>query len=191
MALFPLGILSAAGAGGVGGTYELIETVIVSGSSTSSVVFSNLGTYSSTYKHLQLRSANKNARPNLWSGSLLRFNGDTGANYSFHSLYGNGTSVLSNNSPNDSAVVDQWAAGNSASNVFSPAIFDILDAYSTTKNKTVRFMTARNVGGGEDRIGLSSGLWMNTSSVTSITVLPSGGFNWVAGTRLSLYGIRV
>jgi hypothetical protein len=53
---FPLGILSAAGAGGgVAGDYELISSEIL-GTTAASVTFSSLGDYSSTYKHLQIRA---------------------------------------------------------------------------------------------------------------------------------------
>jgi hypothetical protein len=188
---FPLGILSAAGAGGVvaAGDYELIETINVS-SSQASITFSSLGTYSSTYKHLQLRMVHKNSRANLWSGTLLRFNGDTGNNYAYHYLVGNGTNVVSNQENTISVIVDSFAAGNNLANSFSPAVYDILDAYSTTKNKTVRFLSGRLVGGGEDRVALNSGLYNSTSAISSITMLPSGGFDWVAGSRFSLYGIR-
>jgi len=171
------------------GSYDLIASEIL-GSNQSSITFSNLGDYSSTYKHLQIRVVHKNSRSNLWSGSLFRFNADTGNNYAYHYLMGNGSNVSSSQENGISAIVDQWVAGNTLTNSFSAAIFDILDPYSTTKNTTVRSLSGRVVGGGEDRIALNSGLWNSTASVTSITLLPTGGFNWVSGTRMSLYGIK-
>jgi hypothetical protein len=84
MSLFPLGILSAAGAGGVGATYELIESQIL-GSNQSSITFSSLATYASTYKHLQIRAAGKGSGNSFEETNVnLRFNGDTGSNYSAH-----------------------------------------------------------------------------------------------------------
>jgi hypothetical protein len=190
MTLSALGIFSAAGAGGVvAGTYELIETISVS-SSQASITFSNLGTYSSTYKHLQLRAVHKNSRANLWSGTVFRFNADTGNNYSYHGLFGNGTFASGTNEVSISGIIDPFAAGNTATNVFSPTVYDILDPFSTSKNKTVRYLTGRNVGGGEDRLALMSGLWNSTASVTSITMLPTNSLDWVSGCRFSLYGIR-
>jgi hypothetical protein len=185
MALFPLGILSAAGAGGVAGSYELIESTIL-GSATSSVTFSSLGDYSSTYKHLQIRVAARDTRSGSVGGALIRFNSDTGSNYATHNLYGNGSSVVSDASTSQSYIVGLlFPSGNIAANIFGGGAMDILDAYSTTKNKTTRALS----GFATNTINLTSGLWMSTASITSITILPSGG-NLLAGSRFSLYGIR-
>jgi hypothetical protein len=180
MTLSALGIFSAAGAGGGGatGTYELIETVIL-GSSQSAITFSNLGTYSSTYKHLQIRSTSRSAGADAGVG--LRFNGDTGNNYSFHALYSDGSSTASVASTSRSDISVTYIY--SAANVFTGAVVDILDPYSTTKNKTVRSLL------GPPFISLFSGAWYNTASVTSIT-LTGQAQSFAAGSRVSLYGIR-
>ena len=69
---------------------------------------------------------------------------------------------------------------------FGGGVVDILDPYSTTKNKTIR-----GLGGlAATNIALRSGSWASTDSVTSITCLPFSGGNWVAGSRFSLYGIK-
>jgi hypothetical protein len=185
MALFPLGILSAAGAGGVAfdSDFELIETSIVSGSSTASVVFSSLGTYSSTYKHLQIRGTAKTNQGAIFDLIKVQLNGDTGNNYARHALLGNGSSV-SSNGISSSGFVNFAAQGNSDANVFGGFVFDILDAYSTTKNKTTRVLA------GVTEIRLSSGLWMNTASITSIELSPEFGSLLIAGSRFSLYGIK-
>jgi hypothetical protein len=39
-------------------------------------------------------------------------------------------------------------------------------------------------------IELRSGLWMNTASVTSITIAPLVGTQLVQNSRFSLYGVR-
>ena len=180
---FPLGILSAAGTGGVASDYELIETSIVSGSSTGSVVFSNLGTYSSTYKHLQIRGAAKTNQADVFDLIRVRLNGDTGNNYARHALTGNGVSVASGG-VSSTSFVNFGSQGNSTANSFGGFVFDILDAYSTTKNKTTRALA------GASEIRLSSGLWMNTASITSVTLSPEFGSLLIAGSRFSIYGIR-
>jgi hypothetical protein len=185
--LIPFGILSAAGAGvGVAGDYELIETSILT-SSASSVTFSNLGTYSSTYKHLQIRLAVRTS--NAGTGFVVgRFNSDGGSNYRAHWIRGNGSDVGSS----ESGLATRFYASrfDAATNVFCPGVIDILDAYSTTKNKTTRTFTG-NHGTSPNEIYLFSGLWMNTASITSITLLPDGGSGTLsAGSRFSLYGIK-
>jgi hypothetical protein len=184
MALFPLGILSAAGAGGVAGDYELINTQIL-GSNQPSITFSSLGTYSSTYKHLQIRATVRTDRAGAADGGIIRFNGDTGANYAHHILAGDGSSVNSFANTSQTQMVSLGGVGNTAAaNAFSAAVVDILDAYSTTKNKTLRSLH------GVTSINLSSGVRLNTVSLTSIELGPQLGTNFLTGSRFSLYGIR-
>ena len=94
MTLSALGIFSAAGAGGAAfsSDYELISTTIL-GSSQTSVSFSGLGTYSSTYKHLQLRMVLRGDRNGGAEGLMGRLNGDTAANYANHTVRGSGTAM--------------------------------------------------------------------------------------------------
>ena len=187
MTLSALGIFSAAGAGGVvaAGDYELISTTIL-GTATSSVTFSSLATYSSTYKHLQLRIAARSSSASSFSGRL-RFNGDTGANYSFKQLLGNGSSVLST-ADSCQTGTDILPVSNSTSTAssFGGAVIDILDSYSTTKNKTLRSLAGFALGA----VYLRSGAWYNTASVTSIDLYMQDATNFIAGSRFSLYGIR-
>jgi hypothetical protein len=183
MALFPLGILSAAGAGVVAGDYELISTEIL-GSAQSSITFSSLGTYSSIYKHLQIRAVAR--KSDTSNEQRITFNGDTGSNYALHYLYGNGTSVQSGGGSSNSFIANYpFAGSNFTADAFGAYVMDILDPYSTTKNTTIRQLSAlSNV-----EIQLSSGFWNNTASITSIS-LTTGSGNLVAGSRFSIYGIR-
>jgi hypothetical protein len=79
------------------------------------------------------------------------------------------------------------AAGATANN-FGFSVIDLLDPYSTTKNKTLR-----TLGGitdaAQNRIDMHSALWINTASLTSWQLFPELG-NFVTGSRFSLYGIR-
>ena len=187
MTLSALGIFSAAGAGGVAaGTYELIETNIL-GSAQSSITFSSLATYASTYKHLQIRAMARGT--NGAAGIVLRavLNGDTGNNYAQHGLQGDGSSVSSFGTPSQPFLFPSpiTAAGATA-NSFSAIVIDLLDSYSTTKNKTMRCLTGST---GFNRILLTSSVWMNTASITSIAFSCSAD-NLATGSRFSLYGIK-
>jgi hypothetical protein len=187
--LIPLGFLAGSG-GGVASDYELIESVIL-GSSQSSVTFSSLDTYSSTYKHLQIRWTARSDRSGQDNDVLgIRFNGDSGSNYAFHRLGGDGSSVFSESGTSQTLPAFGYtvAAGTTTSNSFGAGVIDILDPYSTTKNKTVRVLSGLT--GGRSWVFLASGLWMNTASATSITVDQLYGPNFIAGSRFSLYGIK-
>ena len=164
MTLSALGIFSAAGAGGIAGDYELIETRIVSGTSTGSVTFSSLGSFSSVYKHLQIRASVRTNRADTTDNLLLRINSDsTSSNYHTHSLVGVGSVVVSEASNSfTGAKVMQPTAASATANNFDAGVIDILDAYAT-KNKTLRTLSGN---AGNNRIWLTSNLWMNTATIT-------------------------
>jgi len=186
MALFPLGILSAAGAGGGAvGDFELIETQIL-GSNQASITFSNLGNFSSTYKHLQIRAASKSNHAAVWEVGRISVNGDFAGNYSAHNLFGSGSSVGSNADVNGSSGYFS-TSGATTANDFGAQVIDFLDAYSSTKNKTFRALSGSIA---SSEIRLSSGAWRNTTGITSITLWTLAGTAWLTGSRFSIYGIR-
>jgi hypothetical protein len=188
--LIPFGILSAAGAAvGFESDYELISTTVL-GTATASVTFSSLGDYSSTYKHLQLRiSARTSGADGNGSYLTLRFNGDSSTVYASHTLYGSGSFVASFANINSPEIyLHRTPNSTSTANAFGAFVIDILDTYSSTKHKTIRYLSGSGVSTGNFPVTLSSGLWRNTNSVTSIAI--AGDSNLVTGSRLSLYGIR-
>ena len=133
---FPLGILSAAGAAVVDtGAYELISSTILGGTAAS-VTFSNLGDYSSTYKHLQLRVLDRQTGAPTEQLGFIKLNGADGTRS--HLLYGTGASVASIDQA--SYIAAYGIANGDTANVFTGRVIDILDAFSTTKNKTLRML---------------------------------------------------
>jgi len=194
MTLSALGIFSAAGAGGVvaAPAYELIETQIL-GSSQASVVFSSLGTYSSTYKHLQVRMTMRTDRAAFAVDTVyFRLNGDTASNYAIHILTGDGSSVGSGAAANSTAgyvnqLVPTSGSGSIANN-YAGGVFDILDAFQTTKFKTSRSLSGSTTT--NNFIVLASSLHRSTDAVSSITFYSVTSSNFVAGSRFSLYGIK-
>jgi hypothetical protein len=187
--LIPFGVLSAAAfAPSVVGDYELIESAILT-SNESSVTFSNLGTYSSTYKHLQIRYVGRTNRSANDDTLALIVNGDTGNNYSRHGLTANGSSVSSDASTSRSNTLGIPTFGSTGtSNAFSAAVIDILDPYSTTKNTTLRGLGG--LSGNVNAIFFRSGLYINTASISSVTIFSDTTNNLLAGSRFSIYGIK-
>jgi hypothetical protein len=187
--LIPLGIWAAAGAGGGSSTasYDFISTTYGNGSSTS-VTF-DVSSLASTYKHLQIRF-NSRYTASGDNDVYLRFNGDsTSALYADHRLIGNPSvpNVLSqSNSANDRIQIRGCSAtSGTQANELHSAIVDILDFGSSSKNKTVRYLSG---GYTNFRNHLGSGLWASTSPITSITL--GGTLIPTTASRFSLYGIR-
>jgi hypothetical protein len=171
--------------GGIGPAptdYESIQTFTL-GSSQASVTFSSIP---STYTHLQIRAI---IRSTTSSGTgLMRFNSDTGSNYSRHYMYGDGSGVYAGAQTSQTGMdVVYVSESTQLANTFSVNVIDILDYANTNKNKTVR-----NLCGAEYNstgyLVLNSGSWMNTSAVSTITLIP--GTNFAQYSSFALYGIK-
>jgi hypothetical protein len=185
--MWNLGLLGASL--GFSSDFELIATTILS-SSQPSVTFSNLGDYSSTYKHLQVRAVARSDQSSNDTRAVLTYNGDTTTtNYRSHILYGYLGVVGSEDTVNYERQHSGYLTGGSnIANATGALIIDILDPFSTTKNKTMR--TLSGYAATNSIINLGSHLWMNTAAVNSINIKCSSTFNFVSGSRFSLYGIK-
>jgi hypothetical protein len=170
--------------------FELIQTSVL-GSNTPSVTFTLTSLHQSSYKHLQLRAIARTTDNQAYADLYLRFNGDTATNYGWHYVSGTGSGSPSSGwASSQTGIFVGRASGNTATtNNFSAATTDIIDAFSSNKNKVTR-MIGGEIDSSYMQTLTTSGLWSNTAAVTSITLFSNQGGNLVAGTRLSLYGIR-
>ena len=186
----PLGILAAAGVRAAGGSYELIETITVSGSSTTSVTFSNLNTYASTYKHLQIRYVARTGETAVNREDVcFRFNGVSSNLYTEHSLSGNGSSVSSGATTSfNRGFAGSMPTNFDSSNIFGAAVMDILDPYAT-KNRVVRTFFGRP-GSSPLGVALQSSMFISTDAITSLQLFTSSNKIFVAGSRFSIYGLK-
>ena len=161
----------------------LIERVNSNGSSTT-ITFSNIP---STYQHLQVRAIAKRDTGTTAGSSNLRFNGDTGSNYTRHFLRGSGSAASAGGQTSQTSIECFEHTGNDPVNsIMGVLILDVLDYASTTKYKTVRTISGNDRNGGGD-IYLTSGLWLSTSAVTSLTLFSTGNY---LNSTFALYGIK-
>jgi hypothetical protein len=168
------------------GSYESIETVTVGAGGVANFTFTSIP---STYTHLQLRGiVRSNQAGSGITTSTLQFNSDTGSNYTYRNLIGNGTGASAGSvAPATASVITNAPQLSATSNAFGFTIIDILDYTNTNKYKTIRALHGADLNG-SGQIILSSGLWMNTSAITSITVNPAS--DAVQYTHFALYGIK-
>jgi len=165
-----------------------LATVSVGAGGSSAITFSSIP---SGYKHLQIRAlarTNRSAGVDIMS---MRMNSDTGNNYADHLVYGDGSSAQTDrNSSYGKINIQRVASDNLNSGIFSPFVIDILDYANTNKNKTVRYLGGYDANG-SGRSVFGSGLWLNTSAITTITLEGleySSNYNQYS--RFTLYGIR-
>jgi hypothetical protein len=166
------------------GTFESIATATVDASGASSIDFTNIP---QTYKHLQIRGI---AKFSTASSLAFTFNSDTGNNYAIHHICGNGASASSNNATSLGTIRIQRQEGVSATaNIFTGFVLDILDYNNTNKYKTTRSLAGDDKNG-SGSISLESGLWMNTSAISSITFTSPSAYTFSQYSSFALYGIR-
>jgi hypothetical protein len=171
------------------GDFELISTTILP-SAQASVVF-DVSSFSSDYKHLQIRTVTRSTRATSGDFSFMRINSDTTNSYARHQLYGTGSSVLSFalSSINYMALGGMPSA-NGATGAFGSEVIDILDAFSTTKNKTVRSLGGALAQPVFDEIAVFSNGYFKTDAVSTLTFSSGNGASYAAGSRFSIYGLR-
>lgn len=167
--------------------FELISTITVGAGGAASVSFTSIP---STYKHLQVRGVVRGNAGAATDSSLLRFNSDSGSNYTYHNLSGNGATAGSAGIAPYSAIRFPECPGDTATaGMFGVVVADVLDYASTTKYKTTRVL------GGNDRNGsgqveVDSGVWMNSAAITTMTVVPVFGTLLAQYSTFSLYGVK-
>lgn len=158
-----------------GSTYTPIATTTVSG---TSYTFSSIP---STYTDLILVNFIGNATGAGAGGIQIRYNGDTGSNYSWTYLVGTGSSAVSGRS--SGTYFDIGMTNNTTD--FSQVICQIQNYSNTTTYKTTMSRSASAA----TEVSANVSLWRSTSAINSITVTKADGANFKSGTTLTLYGI--
>ena len=179
-------------------SYDSIASTLVGAGGASNVTFSSIP---QTYTHLQVRAFGRTDRPtyNVGSYSLI-VNGDTGSNYSRHYIRSvpasPGTSVDAGGAGSVNYIdLGQFAGSTATSGIFGTGITDILDYTNTNKYKAVKHLGGVDTNGAASGVAgfvqMSSGAWINTNAITSLTFTPiEGASNFVQYTFFALYGIK-
>ena len=169
----------------------LASVTVTNPSGVSTITFSSIP---QTYTHLQLR-CNEVFTSGGYS-TQLRFNSDTGSNYSFHALYTAGTTPSATAGATQTLIyINGWWQGHSTVYPYS-SITDILDYTNTNKYKVTRTLGGFDVNGTNSEISISSGLWYKAGSgvtsdaVTTITLTINSSQNFAINSSYTLYGIK-
>jgi hypothetical protein len=159
-------------------TYTPLATVTL-GSSASSVTFSSIP---ATYRDLILVVAGE---PTSGGGGIgrVRFNSDTGSNYSIVTAEGTGSAAQSGSltttfmpfSFHRSTVLDGF---------FNPHIIQVMDYSATDKHKSVLLRANASSNG----VVMTAGRWANTSAITIVSFTIESG-SWDTGSTFNLYGV--
>lgn len=182
-----LGIYASARPPVVAGDYESIATVTVGSGGAADIEFTSIP---ATYTHLQIRYIVRSTQSATETGINMQINSDTGSNYAWHYLFGDGSSVAAGaGSTQTSLNLVNIPGASATASAFGAGVLDLLDYTSTNKNKTVRLLQGWD-GNGSGRVNFSSGLWYVTpTAITSIKLYPSAN-NWAQYSHFALYGCK-
>jgi len=159
-------------------TYEPLAAQTL-GSAAASVTFSSIP---QTYTDLKLICF---AQLSALTWIHLRFNSDSGSNYSVNRIYGNGTTAYADRF-NSQTGID---VGYLNSTNFGYSEINIMNYANSSTFKTISNRWGSEGNSGYVLAGV--GLWRNTASITTISLTPySGGVNLNTGSSFTLYGIR-
>lgn len=153
-------------------TYTPLANITL-GSSAASVTFSSI---SQAYRDLIYVFAGKDTN---YTNQMMRFNSDSGSNYSSVRMFGNGSSASSNTV----AVAYNYIGG--MSNTDNGIItVQIMDYSVTDKHKTA--LAVQDIA--TDNTMRLATRWASTSAISSIVVSPTSG-SFAAGSTFALYGV--
>jgi hypothetical protein len=158
-------------------------------STASSVTFSGIP---ANYTHLQVRAILRSTRSENSDGPAFRLgNGsvDTGSNYSWHFIKGEGSAASANGFATQSYLgLGDMPAASRTSGIFGTLTIDILDYSNTNKFKTTRAFNGYDSNGAGD-LRFVSGLWRSALAVDAITIFPEVA-SFTANSHFALYGIK-
>jgi hypothetical protein len=172
-------------------SYESIATVTVGSGGAANVEFTSIP---ATYTHLQIRGFARTSRATFGvEGLRYQLNADTGSNYSWHHLRGDGSTTEASAGASISYMESQRILGTTTGASFGAQIMDILDYKDTNKYTTVRVFGGVDVNGTVNATGgavmITSGNWRNTNAVTSIKLFGDSA-NFAEYSQFALYGIK-
>jgi len=163
-------------------TYDCIATNTITTASPA-VTFSSIPqTFTDLVLVLSIRA---NSTPTSF-GTGIRFNSDTGSNYSRIFFYGSGATGSGGAEANQTRIF--YSAGTNVADQFNLIRLNIMNYSNSTTYKKV---IARN-DDLADVTSMSVGLWRNLNAITSLTVTPydDNATGFAVGTTLILYGIK-
>jgi hypothetical protein len=173
-------------------SYESIQTVVVGAGGQTSISFNSIP---STYKHLQIRAIARDTNANSQINSLyISFNGVGGSSYAWHRLegFGSGTPTRGSVANTGNIWIGPAATNGYTSGIFAAHIIDIVDYANTNKYKVIKHLGGFDTNGqGSEpgEIALTSGLFMSTSAISSLTITV-GSVNQGQYSHFALYGIK-
>jgi hypothetical protein len=164
-------------------TYEPIQTQTL-GTAVGTVTFSSIP---QTYTDLYLVTSFANTSAS--QGAFIRFNSDTGSNYSRIYLLGDGVGAYSGRATNQSSIlIESSMYVGQTLNTSMQSRVNIMNYSNSTTNKST-ISRAGSQGAVFPGTDIIVGLWRNTAAITNIDVVCTSN-TFIVGSIFTLYGIK-
>tara|TARA_R110000782_G_scaffold233431_1_gene319542 strand:+ start:187 stop:690 length:504 start_codon:yes stop_codon:yes gene_type:complete len=162
--------------------YQLIETIEVGSGGAASIEFTGIP---QDGVDLQVLLSARGANSGNYNPVYIRFNSVT-SGYLYCNLFGNGSAVTSD--ANSSSAIETIIPTASATSLVFGSINLKISNYASSTNKSLSLdcVTENNATSSIQRI--TAGAWANTSAITSMQIITSGG-NLVEHSTASIYKI--
>jgi len=164
-------------------TFVALATVTVGSGGAANMEFTSIP---ATYTDLCLLVSTRSSTAEDSFG--LQFNNDTGSNYPYRNVQGDGTNAQSFSGTTTKIYRGRQPESGYTANTFGNSQFYIPN-YAGSNNKSVSLDTVNENNATTARASLSAALWSNTSAITSIKIVPDSG-NFVQYSTATLYGIK-
>lgn len=168
-------------------TYIKISTITVDANGTSAIEFTNIP---QVFTDLVVKISAREDNAGGGGGTCyIQFNGDTGNNYSWLRMTGNG-STASSSSSSSVAQLDVAIQGVSTAtaSVFGNGEIYI-SGYASATTKSISAESAYENNATANNMRLGAGLWNSTAAITSVKLYPVPSGKWVQYSTATLYGI--
>ena len=157
------------------------------GSDTASITLTPIP---ALWTHLMLLTIARSSVAATVDPFLLRFNGDTGANYDHQIIQGDQATMTAAESFAATSTQIGFLPGSTAVASSFAAVRTVIMDYTDTANfkALISASAHRYTGTPDQRQIMTAGDWKSTTVISSLTVFC--GANLLTGTRISLYGMQ-
>jgi len=165
--------------------YKALSTVTVGSGGAANIEFTSIP---GTYTDLLLKVSGRSTEDNTIT--KIQFNNDTSvSNYSQRRLYGSGSSATSDSSTSLGyfSPIGLTKSSYTASTFSNVEIY--IPNYAGSINKSVSIDAVTENNATESFATFTAGLWLQTSAITSIKILPNST-NIAQYSTATLYGIK-
>jgi len=165
-------------------TYKALSTVTVGAGGSSTITFSNIP---QTYTDLRIVLSARTDRSGFPNDNIRVYPNGSSSNLSERYLLGFGSGVTSATDTSGLGAAGAVGASATASTFSNVEVYIPNYTGSTNKQFAVNAVSENNATDG--RQGLTANLWSSTTPITSLTIVPSSGPNFVQYTTATLYGV--